>query len=510
MALEDDPTNVAALNNLGLVAPRAEKATLFRKALAIAPDNVDALANLAEVLAAEGDVEGAVAHFRKALLLRPDWVEVHFALGRLFQLNDRLVEAASCFSLCVNLRPDYLPAIFNLGCVFALAGVLRGSKEADQFAIEWFQRAAKLAPGVEVVNFQLARLLEDSGRFAEARPYHDKVPRPLPLEIVPAVEHRRTVLVLCTPSSGNTPFRQLLPDRVNSLIRWQIDYATDEQQAALPPYDLAFNVAANADWDRECFARAASFASQTSRPLLNPPDRIARTRRDVTPELLAGVPDVAVAPVARLSRDEIRAGGLCHRLEKAGPTWPMIVRPFGQQGGVGVRLAKTAADLEAMSFEEVDFYYFIAFCDYRSGDGHYRKYRTIFVDRRPYHYHLAISPNWLVHYFSASMLGENWKQEEERRFFERPAEALGARAAAAVAAIGERLDLDYAGVDYTVLPDGRVFVFEANATMSVYFPEEAEYAYKIPRVQAILAAFEDMMERRIQAPRAPKPTAIGG
>jgi Flp pilus assembly protein TadD len=510
MALAADPTNVAALNNLGLVAPQAEKASLFRRALAIEPDHVEALANLAEALAANGDVEDAAAHYRKALRLRPDWVEARFKLGVLFQQRSRLVEAAECFTQCVNLRPGYLPAILNLGCVYALAGVLRESKEADQFAITWFLRAAELAPDLELVNFHLARLLESSGCFAQARPYHDRVARPRPLEIVPAPEHRRTVLVLCTPSQGNTPFRRLLSERVDSQITWQVDYATDAQQAALPPHDLAFNVVGNADWDRECFARVASFARQSSRPLLNPPDRIARTRRDMTPELLAGVPDVVAAPVARLSRDEIKAGGLCDRLEQAGLTWPLIVRPFGQQGGAGASLAETPAALEAMSFEEADFYYFIAFRDYRSRDGYYRKYRTIFVDRRPYPYHLAISPNWLVHYFSASMRGEAWKQEEERRFLESPTEALGARAAAAVAAIGERLDLDYAGVDFTVLPDGRVFVFESNATMSVYFPEEAEFAYKTAHVQAILAAFEDMMERRIQGPRAPKPTATGG
>ncbi len=129
------------------------------------------------------------------------------------------------------------------------------------------------------------------------------------------------------------------------------------------------------------------------------------------------------------------------------------------------------------------------------------------MDRQPYHYHLAISKDWLVHYFSADMLSVPWKQAEERRFLEHPEEALGARAAAAVARIGQRLDMDYAGIDYTVLADGRVLVFEGNATMSVYFPHEPEYAYKTEHVQAILTAFEDMMERRINPPRVLKPSA---
>jgi len=507
LALAADPNYLPALNNLGMIAPPGEKEALFRKALELRPDYVDSHVNLAGALAAADDAEGAVSHYRQALLLRPDWVEVRFALGRLFQMRKQLVEAAECFQHCVSLKPDFVPAVFNLGCVFALAGIAHGSKEADKFAIKWFQRAVELAPDLEPANFHLAKLLEDAGRFAEARPFRDSVARPLPLEIVPAPEHRRSLLILCTPSSANTPFRNLLPAQVNSLITWHIDYATDEQQASLPPFDLAFNAVGNADWDAQCFDRAASFARHCARPLLNPPERVARTRRDMMPALLAGIPDVVAAQVARLSREEIKVGGLRERLEREGLACPLIVRPFGHQGGVGVILAETAADLEAISFDDAEFYYFIQYWDYRGLDGYFRKYRTVFVDWQPHHYHLAISKDWLVHYFSAEMLSVPWKQAEERRFLEHPVEVLGARAAAAVAAIGQRLDMDYAGIDYTVLTDGRVLVFEGNATMSVYFPQEPEYAYKTEHVQAILTAFEDMMERRIKDPRVPKPSA---
>jgi len=505
LALLANPNDVAVLNNLATIVPACEKQALLLKALMLRPDHFDAHVNLASFLDTQGDADGAVSHYQKALLLRPDWAEGYFALGRIFQKRHQLVEAVECLQRCVNLKPDFVPALFNLACVFALAGLNLGSKEADKFAIEWFRRTLELVPDLEPANFHLAKLLEDAGRFVDARPFRDRIPRPLPLEVVPAPEHRRSILILCTPSSANTPFRNLLPQQVNSLITWQIDYATDEQQNALPPYDLAFYAVGNADRDRECFDRAVSFTRDCPRSVLNPPERIARTRRDLMPELLGGTPDVAVAPIVRLSREEIKAGELRARLERAGLVWPLIVRPFGHQGGVGVTLAQSPADIESVSFGEAEFYYFIQYWDYRSDDGCYRKYRTVFVDRRPYHYHLAISKDWLVHYFSADMLSEQWKREEEKRFLEHPLEALGARAAAAVTAIGRRLDLDYAGIDYTILPDGRVLVFEANATMSVYFPEEPEYAYKTAHVQAILTGFEEMMERKIQAPRLPAP-----
>jgi hypothetical protein len=117
----------------------------------------------------------------------------------------------------------------------------------------------------------------------------------------------------------------------------------------------------------------------------------------------------------------------------------------------------------------------------------------IFVDRVAWPYHLAIGDHWLVHYVTANMLGHAGRREEERRFLDDPAAALGARALAALASIGARLDLDYAGIDFSLLPDGRVLVFEANATMVVH-PETEGGAldYKNRPVREIFAAFDRM------------------
>ena len=77
---------------------------------------------------------------------------------------------------------------------------------------------------------------------------------------------------------------------------------------------------------------------------------------------------------------------------------------------------------------------------------------------------------------------------------EDPEAALGQRAWAAITAIGERLDLDYCGLDFSVLPDGRVLVFEANATMLAH-PEApgGPLAHKNPAIEKIFAAFRAML-----------------
>ena len=212
----------------------------------------------------------------------------------------------------MSLKPDFVPAVFNLGCVFALAGIANGSKEATNSPSSGSNGPSSSRPIWSPPTSTSQNCSNTTGRFAEARPFRrTELPVRFRFEIVPGARTSAQPAVSSAPrSSANTPFRNLLPAQApNSLITWHIDYAT-EQQASLPPFDLAFNAVGNADWDAQCFDRAASFARQCARPLLNAPERVARTRRDMMPVLQAGVPDVMAARVARLSREEIKVGRL--------------------------------------------------------------------------------------------------------------------------------------------------------------------------------------------------------
>ncbi len=239
----------------------------------------------------------------------------------------------------------------------------------------------------------------------------------------------------------------------------------------------------------------AGFLAGLRKPLLNPPDAVARTQRHLLPELLAGIDDVVVPPVVRVSRAGLGDGRAAARVGL-----PLILRPAGAHGGRGVSLIESAEALAAAALGEAETFYLTAYRDYRSPDRYFRKYRMIFVDREPYPYHLAISQHWLVHYFSADMLHPAWKRAEEARFLEDPAAALGKQAMAALGAIGRRLDLDFCGVDFAIDAQGRVLVFEANATMLVHLADDPGlFPYKHHSVPRIFDAFAAMVSRRLAA-----------
>ncbi|SOE71200.1 Glutathione synthase/RimK-type ligase, ATP-grasp superfamily [Burkholderia sp. OK233] len=361
----------------------------------------------------------------------------------------------------------------------------------------WYRLVLKLDPHVAVACQNLAAILAHGGHVSEAAAYRERAYRIQRVFIEGSGAGQRRVLILCAAhTAGNVPFDVLLPSTLCCRIKYAIDYADDEEDQQLPAYDLVFNAIGDADIAAPLSGRLARFVSRCARAVLNPPDAIARTQRHRTASLFDGLPDVQVAPCVRSETAPASGCALDALLAAGGIDFPVLARPAATHGGDGLTLCESLAALESWRSAQTEVCYLTAFREYRSADGFYRKYRIIFVDREPFPYHLAISPHWMVHYYSADMEQHPWKLEEERRFLDNPHAVFGEQVMSAIAAIGKRLDLDYGGIDFTVLPGGQVFVFEANATMLAHFERATgALAHKNPYVQRIVDAFERMMSR---------------
>ena len=497
-ALAGDPDSLDLQNELGLALLAMnrfqEAVACFGKVLGIQSAHDPARSNLAlallgfgEELLRHGQWDPAAVCFRKALEFDAGLAQAHLRLGELLQAQGRRNPAIAQFERAVALQPDFIEALLKLGTIHAQVN------QADS-AAKWYRWALALDPTLVEANFNLASLLEGQARLAEAQIYRRRIPRPLPLAVETAPDPRRRVLIPWATGSGNVPIDTLMPAATTTRIKWFAELTTDEQEAQLPPFDLVFNGIGNADLAGPSLERLCAFHDR--HPMLNPPEQVLLTRRDLMPAALAGIPGVVVPPVARLGREEVLDDDLLATLAAQELALPLLVRPIGTQGGKGARRVETPDQVAESFRQDADAFYVIGFKDYRSLDGYYRKYRMIFVDREPFPYHLAIASDWLVHYQSANMLSAPWKREEERQFLEDPRAVLGEEGYQAIEAIGRRLDLDYAGIDFSVLADGRILVFEANATMLVHLEDpQVEFPYKHRVVPAIFQAFEAMLER---------------
>ncbi len=379
-------------------------------------------------------------------------------------------------------------------CTVATGYFMKGDHVAAQ---RWYRLVLALDPEVAPAHQNLAAIHAARGEMVEAESSRQRAYRIQRVFIEPVELPTRRLLILCVGSAaGNVPVEALLSGGRSLRIKYVIDRADAAEDARLPPFDLVFNAIGDADVAAPLTARLEHFAQACGRPLLNAPAAVALTQRHRLAERLAGLADVVVAPCSRHERPPATPAELGYRLERAGIGWPVLVRRAASHGGDGLTRCDNLPALHAALLAIDGAHYLSAFRDSRGADGHYRKYRVVFVDREPLPYHLAISTHWMVHYFSAAMAQEAWKLGEEHRFLCDPAAALGARATAAIAAIGRRLDLDFGGVDFALLPDGRVLVFEANATMLVHRERQGgPLAHKNAFVDRIVDAFERMLVR---------------
>lgn len=459
-----------------LDAGEPEAALAVAEAAADADDPGVLLAR-ARALRMLGRFEPATEAFATAIAHGATGAPVLVALGNCLAELGRLEEAAAWFDRAAPGDPSGR-ALANLGSTRARLG-------QTIEAIAAARAALCRDPGLIDAHRTLAVLLAASEPDAAAL-HRETAFRHNPVFLHPGPPDAPRVLVLTCVAEASLPTEHLLPHGRYALAEWFIDHANDTEPD-LPPHDLIFNAIGEADL-MPPLGEAVHRALAAGRPVLNRPEAVARTGRTALAALLNGIERTVVPPVLRIAAGEVAVStGL-----------PALIRPVGTHGGKGLRCVRTAGELEDAAGEQGEKY-LSRFIDYRSADGYYRKYRMIFVDRVAYPYHLAIGPHWMVHYWTAGMDLDPVRRAEEARFLDDPVAAIGDAALEAIGAIGRRLDLDYAGIDFSILPDGRVLVFEANAAMLVHPEREPVFAYRNPAVHRILDAFADMLMQRIQA-----------
>ncbi|HEX3919261.1 MAG TPA: tetratricopeptide repeat protein [Caulobacteraceae bacterium] len=459
-----------------------------QRAVALAPGLCDAWLALGTARRGLHDPRGATVAFARSLVLDPDRAVAHLNLGLALIELEKAPEAKAHLERVLELDPTSAKAHANLSSLYFLA-------DRKDLAKSHALRALAIDPDLMSAHQNLAALLAEEDKPEEARDHRDRAYAHRNLLVSTAAQPVQRVLILSTTESGNTPDRYLIPPASFTRLLWFVEYASEHQMGDLPAYDVAFNAIGDEDLAGPTAANARRFGELCPTRLLNPPDRIARTRRDLSGELFAGIEGLVVPKTVRASAAEIAVLGVHEVARRAGLGEAFLVRPIGSHGGKGLQLVGAGAPETPLP--PAGAYYLTDFNDFRGADGLYRKYRMIFVDGRPLPYHLAIGAKWMIHYESCQMDLHPHRLAEEVRFLADPAAALGATAMAAIAGVGRAMGLDYAGADFTLLPDGRALLFEANATMLAH-PEadDGPFAHKNASTERIFGAFRAMLAAR--------------
>ncbi len=304
------------------------------------------------------------------------------------------------------------------------------------------------------------------------------------------------VLYLTSAVGGNIPMQHVFDPRLFEVTTLIAESAP--RDVTLPPHDVIFNAVGDADRCERALAAASRIVAATSAPVVNDPARVRETTRLRNAARLATLPDVVTARTAEFPRGDLAAPSGAASLEAAGFGWPVLLRSPGYQTGEHfVRVAGPSDLPDALANLPGATLLAIAYVDSRSADGAFRKYRVMTIGGRLYPMHLAISPEWKVHYFRAAMAERLDHREEEAGFLADTHGVLGARAVAALERVAVLLGVDYGGIDFALRPDGRVLVFEANATMVIVPPDaDPRWDYRRAAVTRALEAARSVLISR--------------
>ena len=113
---------------------------------------------------------------------------------------------------------------------------------------------------------------------------------------------------------------------------------------------------------------------------------------------------------------------------------------------------------------------------------------------------MAISRRWDSWYLNAGMAASEAKRLEEAAFMQTFDIGFGRRHRSVLAAIAERIGLDYFIIDCAETKNGSLLVFEADNTAVVHNMDPPDvFPYKPPQMQKIFAAFATMIAKRAAA-----------
>jgi hypothetical protein len=316
---------------------------------------------------------------------------------------------------------------------------------------------------------------------------------------------RVLALAAAMDMGGNTPIEFLLENSGIELLTLYV-VAGVELPVPLPDHDVAIVIASDSDQCRDALRKIDRATSRWPRPLLNPPGLVANLDRDKLHRLLSGIEGLDIPVTASATRVQLQdlaqpnaeRAGLAADFE-----FPIIVRPLGSHAGAGLARIDDRAAIGRYLAERPEQEFFVSrFVDYADDDGLFRKYRIVVVDGRPYACHMAIADRWDIWYLNAGMAFSERKRLEEENFMRSFDQAFAVRHQHALAAMIERIGLDYFTVDCAENKRGELLIFEADNTAVVHNMDSPElFPYKAPQMRRVFDAFAAMLYRRAREGR---------
>ena len=410
-------------------------------------------------------------------------------------------------------RPDQC---FHLGVMLFKLNALEASEHTLKRGIAIDKQADRVAQALR----HLSAIASTIGNPTDARAFIQKAAMLSPFEMPrrfdlrkPTVlrirevdnsrytikRHKRTGLNRKLLKGGHFSPRYLIGKDFNIIVLNATAKSVPDVRS-LPPIDLIINSVACPDLSGGSLRHITKIIDLLPGvEVVNSPGEVLKTSRDNNAERLGALKGVTFPLTSRV-QNQGSVSETAAMIEKLELGFPLIIRVPGKQTGRTVDKIEGREQLIAYleNSKSAGQYYVIKYIDCRGKDGYFHKTRCFFIDGKFYPVAHLSSDDWQIHSGDRYkvMSKSNDLQRLEMNYLFSPTNTLGAQAMEGLKEIARTLNLDFFGIDFTVLPNNELVVFEANPAMRHNFDHAANFPYTRPYLETISRAFQNMMKRK--------------
>ncbi|MGL5870831.1 MAG: TauD/TfdA family dioxygenase [Xenococcaceae cyanobacterium] len=438
---------------------------------------------LAIKLRNERDFQNAFKHYQNAIALAPNEVEILREFGEFLVHIGKFAIAAKIFQRCLEINPNDFESNLEMS---------RFAYENENYeqAQEILKQVSRLHPYIFIGKPQ-----PQKPNILRIRSFKDSK-----YSILQNNDGTfQSILRL-----GHFSLRDLFEEeRYNSILVNIFEDEIDELRE-IPQFDLSINTIACPDLKKSSLLIAARFVDRyPDVPLINDPRCILETTRERNAIRLNTISGVKFPKTEKVSWDGVSLAAVTKEIFGMGFTFPFIVRKVGSQTGTSIGWIDNDRALEEYfhSSPRDRDYYVIQFHDCRNSQQIFNKIRVFFIDGNFYPVANLFNNDWNIHSGDrySLMIHTQWTQDAEKSFLNNPIDYLGKDNFNRLCQIRDLINLDFFGIDFTIAPDGSLFVFEANAAMRHNFDRAHNFPYTEPHLKRISNAFENMIQSRLKS-----------
>jgi protein O-mannosyl-transferase len=184
----------------------------YRQALALRPNDVEALNDLGNLKAMTGHDASALELYQKAMTLRPGYVQTYGNLGNLL-MHTNIEDAIAQYRKGLAISPDSLKLLNDLGKALAIKG-------DDAGAIEQYLKVLAIEPGYANTHFNLGNRYLKLEKYEEAAAQYRKASELQPDDLEARTKLGQTLLMQGDFAGAMASFREAIKIDPQSAQAW--------------------------------------------------------------------------------------------------------------------------------------------------------------------------------------------------------------------------------------------------------------------------------------------------